>query len=90
MSLLTEYEESYVETRGQGIDQFWIDYAHSLVTLLTWRNIEEELPEEGVTVWVESSRYFGAGKLENGEWFTWDWEKMNSPWRWMPISKESL
>ena len=47
------------------------------------------LIKECETVWMENSRYYGAGRLVNGEWFTHDGNEVNAPWRWLSISKEN-
>ena len=87
--LWKQFEKDYIEPKGAGVDRFWIDYAESLEALLTWKNTKDELPPECETVWMENSRYYGAGRLVNGEWFTHDGNEVNAPWRWLSISKEN-
>jgi hypothetical protein len=41
--LLKEFTENYVEKKGEGIDQFWIDYAISLERKLIWRGGKDDL-----------------------------------------------
>ena len=46
MSLLSDFEKTYAELDGEGIDQFWIDYSKHLEKQLTWRSVEDEMPEK--------------------------------------------
>ena len=52
---------------------------------LTWRSVEEELPEDNEEIWVETSRYKGAGRREGVCWYTCYGEEINTPRDWLPI-----
>jgi len=83
-------EETETKFDLNGQDQLqWLNYTRWLENQLIWKSMNE-VPEDGVEVWIVNSRYKGAGRIEENEWYTNFGEEINPPNNWMPLSKENL
>jgi len=77
---------TYVNSQDTPTEEYYsANYVKWLESQLTWRKVEDELPEDNEEIWVETSRYKGAGRREGVCWYTCYGEEIRTPQDWLPI-----